>query len=148
MKIIYETYPLLAQYHVSLCLISVLILIALIQNFLCAPFAFLKEEQLPGIPTKGDHALFSFRVIRTYQNSVENLPLILGTVLLGIIANIASGSLNWLVAIYVLARIAFWAIYYSGIGKAAGGPRTMAYVIGLITNIILIVMTLYKFMVY
>lgn len=143
MTSIFQTLPQLAQYHLTLSLLAALILLVLMQGFLLAPLAFIKEEQSPGMPLKGDPSLFSFRVIRTYQNSTESLPLILGAAFLAIIAGVSPGWVNWLVGIHFLARIAFWVAYYSGVGKHAGGIRTLTFVIGLVSNIVLAGMTLF-----
>jgi uncharacterized MAPEG superfamily protein len=43
----------------------------------------------------------------------------------------------WLALIYLGFRLIYWAVYYSGIGKVAGDPRTLAHVGGLLTNIVL-----------
>lgn len=133
----------LAAYQTGLIALSILCLSVLIQSFLVAPLAFLKEEQTPGMPLKGDHQLFSFRVARAYDNSTENLPAF-GFVLLAAILSGANPSLvNWLAVIHLLFRLAYWAAYYSGIGKAAGGPRTICYVGGLVSNIVLAITAIY-----
>ena len=46
--------------------------------------------------------------------------------------------------IFIVARTAFWAVYYSGVGKVAGGPRTMCFVVGMIANVILVCACLYS----
>jgi uncharacterized MAPEG superfamily protein len=42
---------------------------------------------------------------------------------------------NGLAVLYFVFRMAFWAIYYSGVGKVAGGLRTLAFVGGVVANL-------------
>lgn len=146
METFFQTLPLLDAYKPSLIGMAVLCLIPLIQSFLSAPFAFVTQEQSPGMPLKGDHSLLSFRVLRTYANSVESLPAFGIALLIAIVACVNATLVNWLVAIHLIARLAFWFFYYSGIGRVAGGPRTMSYVVGLLTNIVLVAAAIYALM--
>ena len=129
--------PLLQPYHWALLASCVLVLMVLIQNFLTAPLAFLKGEQIPGGPVQGGHHLLSYRVLRTHANSTENLGVFGFALLLAIVASVAPIWVNWLAIIHVIFRMAFWVVYYSGIGKVAGGLRTMCFVGGLVSNVIL-----------
>ena len=138
MDTLFVAMPELDAYKLALIGLAILCLIPLIQSFLAAPLAFIKDEQQPGMPIKGDHSLFSFRVLRTYSNSVENLPAMGLAVVMAIMLSVSASLVNWLVIIHLLARLAFWFFYYSGIGKVAGGPRTMSYVVGLLSNIMLV----------
>lgn len=143
MTSIFEALPFLAAYQPSLIAIAILSMAILIQGLLTAPFAFAPGDEEPGMPLKGTHADFSFRVIRTYANSVENLPVFVATCLIAIIAGVDPIWVNWLVGLHVAARILFWIVYYSGVGKVAGGPRTIGFLGGWITNAILVGMALF-----
>ncbi len=132
-----EAAPYLAAYQSSFAVLAALALVALAQSFLSAPLAFASEEQVPGKPLRHDHSKLSFRAIRTYQNSVENLPAFVAALLVAIVAGVSATLVNGLAIAYLAFRLAFWAIYYSGVGKAAGGPRTMAYIGGMLSNIVL-----------
>ena len=137
MNSLFEALPYLVDYRLSFLILAALSLVVLTQNFATAPFAFVHEEQVPGMPLKFDHSKFSFRVLRTFSNSAENFPAFGWALLVAIVAGASPALVNWAAGIYFLSRIAFWAIYYSGIGKPAGGPRTMAFVVSLLANIVL-----------
>lgn len=143
MKSLFEALPYLASYQLSFTVMAALSLTTLVQNFLTAPFAFAKEEQVPGMPLNFDHSKLSFRVSRTYSNSVESLPAFGWALLVAVIAGASPTLVNWLAGLYFMFRLAFWAIYYSGVGKIAGGPRTMAFVGGLVINIVLAITALW-----
>ena len=144
MNTLLESIPQLVSYQPALLALAVLCSAVLVQNFLTAPLAFAKEGQIPGMPLQGDHSLFSFRVIRTYQNSVESFPAFGIALLVAILVGVNSSLVNWLAGIHVVSRLGFWVAYYSGVGKVAGGPRTLCYVTGLVTNIVLAVACLVK----
>ena len=133
----------LSPYEPAMLAFALLCMAVMIQAFLTAPLGFLKEEQAPGMPLQGDHGMLSFRVLRTYSNSVENLPAFGFSLLLAIVAGVGATAVNWLAGIHVASRLAFWAVYYSGVGAVAGGPRTMTYVGGALSNLLLIALVLY-----
>ena len=133
----------LSAYEPAIFALALLCLAVLTQALLTAPFAFLKEEQAPGMPLQGDHNLLSFRVLRTHSNSAESLPVFGFSLLIAVLVGVAAPLVNWLAAIHVASRLFFWAIYYSGVGKVAGGPRTIAFVGGALSNLILIGAALY-----
>ena len=137
MTSIIESFPQLAVYQTAFLALAILCVIVMVQNFLTAPLAFLKNEQAPGMPLKGDHSLMSFRVLRTHSNSVESMPSFGFALLVAIIAGVGASVVNWLAVIYVFFRMAYWAVYYSGTGKVAGGARTMMIVGGLMANLVL-----------
>ena len=74
MTSLFEAIPYLVAYQFSFLVLAILALIALVQSFMNAPLAFGNNSQTPGMPLQFDHTHISFRVIRTYANTVENLP--------------------------------------------------------------------------
>ena len=134
MNSIFEAVPYLSAYRISFLVLAGLSLITLIQNFATAPLAFINEEQIPGVPVRFDHSKLSFRAVRTYANSAETFPAFGWALLMAVLAGASPVLVNWLAGGYLVSRIAFWVIYYAGIGKPAGGPRTMAFVAGLLCN--------------
>ena len=130
-----EILPQLMAYQPALLALALLCLSVLVQSFLTAPLAFATGSQEPGMPLKGDHTSRSFRVVRTYNNAVENLPAFGFSLLLAILVGLDVAAVNWLAGLHVAFRMGFWFVYYSGIGKVAGGPRTLCYVGGMTTNL-------------
>ena len=135
MTSIFTTLPQLAAYHMALVALCVLTLAVLIQSFLTVPFAFGNGKQINGMPLKGGHDDLSFRVVRTHSNSTENFGPFFAAVFLAIIAGAHVTWVNWLAFAHVGFRLLYWAIYYSGTGKVAAGPRSMAYAAGWFTNL-------------
>ncbi|MBL4758206.1 MAG: MAPEG family protein [Rhizobiales bacterium] len=139
----FDAIPQLGFYQPSLLALALLCMAVLVQSFLTAPLAFVSNEQVPGMPLKGDHTLRSFRVLRAYQNSVESLPTFGLAIILAIILGVNAELVNWLAAIHVVARLAFWIVYYSGVGSVAGGLRTLCYVGGMLSNLVLLGASVY-----
>ncbi|MDD9909232.1 MAG: MAPEG family protein [Ahrensia sp.] len=129
--------PQLAAYQPALAALIILCLAVLTQGFLAGVLGLAGGEQVAGMPLKGDHGLRSFRILRTYGNSTENLPVMLATTGLAIIAGVSAALVNWLVILHVGIRLAYWAIYYSGVGKVGGGLRTISYVGAFMMNVML-----------
>lgn len=127
----------ITPYEPALLALAVLSLIVLLQALLTAPLAFLRGEQSPGAPVSGDYTWRSFRVLRTHANSVESLGPFGFALLAAMIAGSHPLLVNGLAAAHVVFRALFWVIYYGGFGKTAGGPRTLCFIGGLATNIVL-----------
>jgi len=126
-----------AVYHPALLALAVLSLAVLIQALLTAPLAFITNEQVPGRPLVGDHGRRSFRVLRTHANSVESMPPFGFALLVAIALSVSPSLVNWLAIIHVGFRLGFWVVYYIGVGKVAGGPRTLCFIGGMLSNVVL-----------
>ncbi len=125
----------LAPYHAAIMALALLAMAVLIQALLTAPLAFITNEQVPGGPLTGDHSLRSYRVIRTHANSVESMPPFGFALLAAIALGVTPSLVNWLAIIHVGFRLGFWVVYYIGVGKVAGGPRTLCFVGGMLSNV-------------
>lgn len=139
MATLIDQLPALDDYGPSLLILGALALTVLVQSFLAAPLAFVSEEQVPGMPLRHDHSRISFRALRTHANSAESLPAFGWALLVAVAAGVEPVVVNGLAGAHFACRMAFWAIYYSGVGKVAGGPRTLAFVGGLLSNVALAV---------
>ncbi|WP_223787360.1 MAPEG family protein [Marinicella meishanensis] len=135
--------PWLAAYDWALLAFALLCLVVMAQSFLTAPLAFLKQEQAPGMPLQGDHSLLSFRVLRTHLNSVESLGPFGFTLMLALLLGTNPTWVNGLALTHVAFRLLFWVVYYSGLGKVAGGARTLCFVGGLLANLALVTLVLF-----
>ncbi len=129
------------NYHPALLALTILCLVVLLQSALCAVFAFSeKGGQKPGRIVGGPE-LHSFRVLRTYGNSTESLPMFIGILLVAIVVGVSPKWVNILAIAHLVFRLVFWAVYYSKLGMKTPGPRTLSYVFGMLSNFALGVMT-------
>ena len=81
--------------------------------------------------------------MRCYQNAVENLPAFAVAVVIAIIAGASASLVNILALLHLAARVIYSGIYYAGIGKPAGGPRSLAYIAGWAINLLLAFVALF-----
>lgn len=133
---------LISAYQPAITALTVLTLIVLLQSFAGAFFCFIKGDKVPGLPLTGDHGELGFRSMRCYQNGVENLPAFAIALTIAIVAGAGASLVNMLAVIHVGFRVLYMAIYYSGYGKPAGGPRSITYVAGWLVNVVLVVVAL------
>lgn len=134
------------NYYPAVLALTILCLSVLIQSVLCAVFAFNdKGGQKPGRVVGGPEQ-HSFRVLRTYLNSTESLPMFIGILFAAMIVGLSPKWVNILVGAHVGFRLLFWAVYYSKLGIKTPGPRTLGYLGGMLSNFILGVMTIITLM--
>jgi uncharacterized MAPEG superfamily protein len=101
-----------------------------------------KAKQPGAIPGKMDpdlgHASFVFRSNRTFMNSVENAPAMLGTALLAVLVGASTTWTAALVWTYALARIAHMILYYAIATDVNPSPRSYFFLLGFAANIALL----------
>jgi len=107
--------------------------------------ATFSKAKLPNaIPGKIDndlsHDSFVFRAHRTYQNTVENSALFVGTVLFAFALNYQSSVFAICVWTYVIARIVHMVLYYAIATEKNPSPRSYFFIIALIANVIMLVL--------
>lgn len=96
------------------------------------------------VPGKIDHSLghesFVFRSYRTLQNSLENLPLFIGSALLALITGVDPVALALSIWVYALARIGHMVMYYLISTDKNPSPRSYFYLIAVFANISILVL--------
>ena len=131
----------LKDYQLALLALVILCCAVMIQSVMTALLVFTKPTgQKPGA-IKGGPQDFSYRVLRTYANSAENLPAFAAIVIVAIIASVDPKWVNGLACAHVGLRLLFWPIYYSPIGAITPGLRSPVYALALLINFVLGVMT-------
>lgn len=119
-----------------------LILITVFVQAMVASVAHRKQKHyVPGIVNdKLSHESFVFRSHRTFLNSHENLLMMFGPVLLGMLVGMDAYWLGILVWIYAIARVLHMALYYALATEANPSPRTYFFIVGFVTNLVLLIM--------
>ena len=105
---------------------------------------FSKAKQPNAIPGKIDenlsHDSFVFRAHRTFQNTLENSALFVGTVLFAFLLNMQSPVFAICVWVYLAARVVHMVLYYVISTEKNPSPRTYFFLIGLLANVVMLVM--------
>ena len=94
----------------------------------------------PVLPADDDNLLY--RIDRVHMNSVEALTPFVVPALLAMMVGVRPASLATLVWIYIAIRVIHVVVYLRGGNAAKGGSiRTILYVAGALTTVVLIAMT-------
>lgn len=113
--------------------------IALLTLLLQALVAAISKARQPGaVPGKIDpslsHGSFIFRAHRTFMNSLENMPLFLGSVFLGLFTGANPRWLGTFVITYALARLLHMAFYYAIATDQNPSPRSYFFALALLAQ--------------
>ena len=135
-------YLVIDGYSSSLLILSLLVLIVVLQS-LIATVAHRKQSQyVPGIVDGTlDHGSFVFRSHRTFQNSLENVPIFALSVILAIFIGLSSTTVFWCTLIFTFARLIHMVLFYKIATNKNPSPRSYFYLIGFFTQLTLSVMT-------
>lgn len=131
----------LEQYLLSFWGLLLIVFTLLLQT-LVATGAHRKQKQyVPGVVDENlGHGSFVFRSHRTFQNSLENTPIMFGTAVLAILVGLSPASLAATVWIFAIARLIHMALYYAISTEKNPSPRSYFYAIALLSNLVLVVM--------
>ncbi|WP_028109764.1 MAPEG family protein [Ferrimonas futtsuensis] len=129
--------------HYSLSLAALLLMLAtMMVQTLVAMVAHRKQAHyVPGIVDDAlSHDSFVFRSHRTYQNSLENVPMMALSLLAAMAAGLNPFILGVIAWIFALARIIHMALYYAIATERNPSPRSYFFLIGLLCNLVLLML--------
>lgn len=122
---------------------GVLIIIStvIIQGIIAATSKASKAGAIPGkIDESLSHSSFLFRANRTFMNSLENLTAFLGTAFLAIFVSADAFWTGVFIMVFALSRIIHMILYYMISTEKNPSPRSYFFLIGLASNIALLVL--------
>ncbi len=133
-------HELVSPYSLSLIAVSVLVLMVMLQNITSASIRHSASQgtHVPGSLVEPDHADTSYRLARSFGNSLENFGAFIVTIALAIIFAVDPFWVNLSASVYVVARVGHWAAY------AANRPplRSLCFAVGFFSNFALAVAVL------
>lgn len=122
------------QYHPALLGLAVTLATVAIQALIAAVVKARWPGAVPGMPPQqADHRHFVFRAQRTFLNSLENLPLMLGASVLCILSGAAPKITALLIWVYAAARILHMLLYYLIATDKNPSPRSYFFLIGFLS---------------
>lgn len=127
------------QYGHAIASVALFALIALILN-LFVGLMRAKAGLAPGEMPRADYSDRTYRIARSYQNTVEMVGVFAAVTAAAVLAGAPPFWVNLFASIALLARIAMIYVHIQGIGKPEGGPRTMLFVVGWLMMILLALM--------
>ncbi|MAO68066.1 MULTISPECIES: MAPEG family protein [Idiomarina] len=103
-----------------------------------------KAKQPGAVPGKIDdslsHSSFVFRAHRTLMNSLENYPLMLGTVFLAFFIGTSAFWTGLFIWVFAIARLIHMILYYKIATEKNPSPRSYFFMIGLAANVALLIL--------
>ena len=116
------------------------ILFTLLLQTMVATVAHRKQSQyIPGIVNETlGHDSFVFRSHRTFQNSLENAPLMFSMAVLAILVGLNPVWLAATVWTFAIARFIHMVLYYVIATEKNPSPRSFFYAIALLSNLVLL----------
>lgn len=128
-------------YYLSFLGLFIILLTLLVQWFIASKSKAAQTGSIPGkLPENLSHDSFVFRAHRTFMNSLENMPLMLGTIFMAILIGANALWTGIFVWIFAIARILHMALYYAIATEKNPSPRTWFFMIGLLANVALLVL--------
>ena len=128
------------SYSLALWGIFVILLTVLVQSLVAAGTKASQPGAIPGkIDESLSHSSFVFRSNRTLMNSLENLPVMLGTAFLALFAGVDAMWTGVLIWMFALSRILHMALYYAIATEKNPSPRSYFFLLGVVANIALLV---------
>ncbi len=129
----------LNDYSAAFAGLAVILATVLVQQLIASS----KKARAPGaIPGKMDeglgHESVVFRTQRTWMNSLENLPAMLGTVFLAVLVGANDTWTGILVWVYAISRIVHMTLYYAISTDVNPSPRSWFFLLGLVANLVLL----------
>lgn len=98
-----------------------------------------KTSQKGAIPGKIDvslgHESFVFRAHRTFMNTLENIPAMLGTCFLAVLIGVDPYWTAVFIWAFVICRIIHMILYYLIATDKNPSPRTYFFTLGLVANV-------------
>lgn len=132
-----STFP--GDYHSALLALWLMLATVLLQSLIAMVAHRRQKRYIPGvIDAQLGHESFVFRSHRTFQNSLENLPIMAGSLLLAMFSHFDPHWLGILGWTWALARIGHMALYYAIATEKNPSPRSYCFAIGLLANVMLI----------
>lgn len=127
----------LTPYADALLIVSLLMIIVMLQSFVAAFFRNAIEKHEAGASIPADHGSATYRMVRSFENSLENIALFLPVILLAIAASVSPGWVWWVALLFTVSRLGHWAMYALNMPPL----RTVFFAVGFFATLALAVKT-------
>lgn len=129
-------------YAIGIISLLIFVLIVLVQSALVGA-GKANAGLTPGSNPDPDYNSSIYRLNRSHQNGVEIMPAAAVAMLVSILLGVSSWWVNLLMALFLLTRVIYIVIYARNVGKPTQGVRTVVFVAGWATLVILCLMSIW-----
>ncbi len=130
-----------AAYGHAIVAMAATALFGLIINPLTA-VAKMNTGHTAGATPSADYDDKTYRFNRAYLNLTEIMGFFVAATMAAILAGADPTWVNWLAAIFFVARLLHFIVHYGGIGPMNFGPRTIVFTVGWLCCILLAVLAI------
>lgn len=117
----------------------VIIATVVIQGLIASLCKAKQPGAIPGLPPKAlSHQDFVFRAYRTHMNSLENFPLLLGSILLAVWSQVDVNTIAACLWVYAIARLLHMVLYYKIATDKNPSPRSHFFLIAWLAQLALL----------
>nr|WP_321455374.1 MAPEG family protein [uncultured Cohaesibacter sp.] len=135
------TISLFTPYAASFWAVYALLVMVFVQALVAAVAHRAQKSYVPGIvDEKLGPESFVFRSNRAFMNSIENVPFMIGLVLLAVMSGFDAWWLALLSWIYVLGRLAHMVTYYLVATRKNPSLRSYFFIVCVLVQLVLLVM--------
>jgi len=127
----------LTPYADALLIVSLLMIIVILQSFVAAFFRNAIEKHEAGATIPANHGSATYRMVRSFENSLENIALFLPVFLIAIAASVSPGWVWWVALLFTVGRLGHWAMYALNVPPV----RTVFFAVGFFATLALAVKT-------
>lgn len=127
----------LTPYADALLIVSLLMIIVMLQSFVAAFFRNAIEKHEAGATIPADHGSATYRMVRSFENSAENIILFLPVFALAIAASVSPSWVLWVALLFTVGRLGHWAMYALNMPPL----RTVFFAVGFFATLALAVKT-------
>lgn len=121
--------------------IAFIIFLLFVQWFVATKAKTSLQGAVPGkIDSSLGHESFAFRAHRTFMNTLENIPAMLGTSFLAVLVGADPFWSAIFIWAFVVGRVIHMLLYYFIATESNPSPRTYFFMLGLLSNLALFVL--------
>lgn len=129
----------LVEYRMALAGFAALIILTILQWSVASVVKATAADAIPGkISQNLSHDSFVFRTHRTFMNTLENLPVMLATFVLAIFVGVEADITALCIWAFVFFRSIHMLLYYGIATEKNPSVRSYVFLLGLLTNLILL----------
>ena len=127
----------LTPYSDVLLILSFVMIIVMLQSIVATIFRNAVEKYQAGEALPANHASITFRMVRSFENSLENVVILAPVLAVAIATSISPAWVWWVAVLFLIGRLGHWAMYALNIPAL----RTAFFAMGFFATLALAVKT-------
>ncbi len=100
-----------APYTGALFLTAAVMILIMVQSVVATIFRNAVEKYQAGEALPANHASITFRMVRSFENSLENIVIFVPVLALAIAAAVSPAWVWWVALLFLIGRAGHWAMY-------------------------------------